>query len=198
MQGWLSLKGISFHSICSRRYSSYGASTRSAPWRCSAWGRALHSSQGPNLLLLEHDLVEEELQVLVGVVDAELLEAVELGEESQWRVNGESKGSTEDPTGSIENLMGSTVSTQWPMASTEDPMGSMGSNQHPVESTGCPVGSMRSTEDPGGSTQHSRGCGLTSNISKPAMSRTPMKYCRGCLVSSELLILTTIQLNIFS
>lgn len=31
-----------------------------------------------HLLLLEDDLVEEELQVLVGVIDAELLEAVEV------------------------------------------------------------------------------------------------------------------------
>lgn len=39
---------------------------------------------------------------------------------------------------------------------------------------------------------------LTSKISKPAMSRTPMKYWRGCLVSRVALILVTIQLNIFS
>lgn len=74
MQGWLSLKGISFHSICSRRYSSCGPSTQSAPCpqpRGGAWPghRAQHCAMA-HLLLLEDDLVEEELQVLVGVVDA--------------------------------------------------------------------------------------------------------------------------------
>lgn len=82
MQGWLSLKGISFHSICSRRYSSCGTNTRSAP-RPPPRGDAQHRGRArprspAHLLLLEDDLVEEELQVLVGVVDAELLKAVEV------------------------------------------------------------------------------------------------------------------------
>lgn len=74
MQGWLSLKGISFHSICSRRYSSCGVSTWSAP-RPQPHGDARHGDRArhcspAHLLLLEDDLVEEELQVLVGIVDA--------------------------------------------------------------------------------------------------------------------------------
>ena len=39
---------------------------------------------------------------------------------------------------------------------------------------------------------------LTSKISKPAMSRTPMKCCLDCFVSSWWLIRTTIHRNIFS
>ena len=39
---------------------------------------------------------------------------------------------------------------------------------------------------------------LTSKISKPAMSRTPMKCCLDCFVSSWWLIRTTIHKNIFS
>ncbi|DAA25795.1 TPA: hypothetical protein BOS_10232 [Bos taurus] len=78
----------------------------------------------------EHVVVEELLQLLIGEVDAELLEAVELqgGDGEEWTL----------------------------------------------------------------------GSPLTSKISKPAMSRTPMKYWRGCLVSRVALIRVTIQLNILS
>lgn len=51
--------------------------TSPAPQRCWAQGRAQNCSPA-HLLLLEDDLVEEELQVLVGVVDAQLLKAVEV------------------------------------------------------------------------------------------------------------------------
>uniref|UniRef100_G1P673 Uncharacterized protein n=1 Tax=Myotis lucifugus TaxID=59463 RepID=G1P673_MYOLU len=77
----------------------------------------------------EHVVVEELLQLLIGEVDAELFEAVEL--------QGGGRGGSGFPP-------------------------------------------------------------LTSKISKPAMSRTPMKYWRGCFVSRVALIRTTIQLNIFS
>lgn len=77
MQGWLSLNGMSCHGICSLLYSSCGVIT----WHVIS--SILHSINQvlvvrlTHLLLPENHPVEEELHVLVCIIDAKLLEAVE-------------------------------------------------------------------------------------------------------------------------
>lgn len=76
-------------------------------------------SQAAHLLLLEDDLVEKVLEVLIGVVNAQLLKAVEaqvlLGEEPGWVPLGQrpSNPPRPPPASPLRPSLPSTVAASW-------------------------------------------------------------------------------------